>query len=89
MTNTINTLLVNYDYIIAILLHYLHFRCLGFVCSMALGEEEIDPTLKYIATEDYTTDDPRQISFTMGTTLIVVEKSEDGESWYGDGSHIL
>ena len=56
------------------------FRFLGFVSSLALKEMEIDPALKYVAIEDYTTDDPRQISFTMGTTLIVVEKSEDGES---------
>ena len=55
------------------------FRFLGFVSSMALQELEIDPALKYVAVEDYATDDPRQISFTMGTTLIVVEKSEDGE----------
>ena len=50
--------------------------CLGFVSSVAI--DEIELSLKYIATEDYITDDPRQVSFTAGTLFIVVEKSEDG-----------
>lgn len=49
---------------------------LGFICSVAM--EEMNPSLMYVAIEEYTTDDPRQISFTRGTVLIVVEKEEDG-----------
>lgn len=54
---------------------------LGFVSSAALTEDvlhEIDSMWKYIAIEDYSSDDPRQISFTEGAELIVIETSEDG-----------
>ena len=57
-------------------------KYLGFVSSAALSEriiEEVDLILKYVAIEDYTSDDPRQISFVEGAELIVIEKSEDGE----------
>ena len=39
---------------------------------------EVQDTSKYIALTDYSTDDPRQISFKEGTSLTVVEKCEDG-----------
>jgi len=53
------------------------FRYLGFVSSAAV--QELDQSLKYIAIEDYHTEDPRQICFKKGTPLIVVETSEDGK----------
>ena len=40
---------------------------------------EVQDTSKYIAFTDYSTDDPRQISFKEGTSLTVVDKSEDGK----------
>lgn len=52
-------------------------RYLGFVSSAAV--QELDQSLKYIAIEDYHTEDPRQICFKKGTPLIVVETSEDGK----------
>ena len=52
---------------------------LGFLSSVALESQEVDPSLKYIAIDSYSTTDPRQISFPEGAILIVVEKSEDGE----------
>ena len=51
-------------------------RYLGFVSSTA--PEEVQDTSNYIAHTDYSTDDPRQISFKEGTSLTVVDKSEDG-----------
>ena len=50
---------------------------LGLVSPAAL--EEIDSSLKYVAIEDYQTDDGRQMSFMEGDHLVVVDKSEDGE----------
>ena len=41
--------------------------------------KEVKGTSKYIAFTDYSTDDPRQISFKEGTLLTVVDKSEDGK----------
>ena len=52
---------------------------LGFVSSVALDSHEVAPSLKYIAIDSYSTTDARQISFPEGATLVVVEKSEDGE----------
>ena len=52
-------------------------RYLGFVSSTEPGE--VQDTSKYIAFADYSTDDPRQISFKEGTSLTVVDKSEDGK----------
>ena len=49
---------------------------LGFVSST-----EVDPVLEYIAVEDYFSSDLRQISFSEGTRLILLEKSDDGESF--------
>lgn len=46
---------------------------LGFVSST-----EADPVLEYIAVEDYFSSDLRQISFSEGTRLILLEKSDDG-----------
>ena len=56
---------------------------MGFVCPAALTEssqimEEVDSTMKYISIEDYSSDDPRQLCFSEGTQVIVIEKSEDG-----------
>ena len=34
--------------------------------------------LKYVAIEDYETDDPRQLSFIKEEVVLVIEKSEDG-----------
>ncbi len=55
---------------------------LGFVSPAALAEssktEEVDSMLKYVTIEDYSSDDPRQLCFTEGTQVIVIEKSEDG-----------
>ena len=51
-------------------------RYLGFVSSTA--PEDVQDTSNYIALTDYSTDDPRQISFKEGTSLTVVDKSEDG-----------
>ena len=56
-------------------------KYLGFVSSAAMTDSvtaEVDSALKYVATEDYQSDDPRQLCFSEGTVLIVVEKSEDG-----------
>ena len=58
-------------------------KYLGFVSSAAMTDSvtaEVDSALKYVATEDYQSDDPRQLCFSEGTVLIVVEKSEDGTS---------
>ena len=52
-------------------------RYLGFVSSTA--PEEVQDTLKYIAIIDYSTDDPRQISFKEGTSLTVMDKHENGK----------
>ena len=52
---------------------------LGFVSSVALKLQEVDPSLKYVAIDSYSSTDSRQISFPEGAVLIVVEKSEDGE----------
>ncbi len=54
---------------------------LGFVSPAALTDSaraDVDSALKYVAIEDYTSDDPRQLCFTEGTQVIVIEKSEDG-----------
>ena len=40
---------------------------------------EVEETSKYIAHMDYSTDDPRQISFKEGTSVTVVDKREDGK----------
>ena len=52
-------------------------RYLGFVSFTAPAE--VQDTSKYIAQMDYSTDDPRQISFKEGTPLTVVEKRENGK----------
>ena len=53
---------------------------LGFVTSVVFSPQDIDidPSLKYIAIDDYDTKDERQLSFTEGAVLVIVEKSEDG-----------
>lgn len=41
--------------------------------------EEVDIALQYVAIEDYSTNDTRQLCFTEGEQVIVIEKSEDGQ----------
>ena len=58
-------------------------KYLGFVSSAAMTDSvtaEVDSAMKYVAIEDYQSNDPRQLCFSEGTLLIVVEKSEDGTS---------
>ena len=52
---------------------------LGFVSSLALPLADIDPALKYVAIDTYNSEDPRQLCFPEGATIVVVEKSEDGQ----------
>ncbi len=54
-------------------------ECLGFVSSIIPEEADSPLIQKYTAIEDYFPDDSRQVSFSRGDVLIVVEKSEDGE----------
>ena len=54
-------------------------KMLGFVGSMALPLDQVDPELKYQTIDSYQTDDDRQLNFPEGAILVVVECSEDGE----------
>lgn len=54
-------------------------KMLGFVSSVALPMDEIDPELKYIAIDTYQSADSSQLCFPEGAILVVVEKTEDGQ----------
>ena len=58
-------------------------KYLGFACEENLGEdlntgEEKPVQLKYVAVEDYHTEDPCQLSLEKDEMVLVVEMSEDG-----------
>ena len=38
-----------------------------------------EPSMLYVAIEDYRTEDPHQLSFDEGTQLVVLETCEDGK----------
>ena len=51
----------------------------GAVSSEAILSRIADSSMLYVTVEEYRTEDPRQISFSKGTQLVVVEVSEDGK----------
>lgn len=53
---------------------------LGFATSLALPLDQVDLELKYIAVDSYQSDDFRQLSFPEGAIIVVVEKTDDGET---------
>ncbi len=58
----------------------IHFRVSnGASQSSAIDAAKVDSEMKYVAIEDYSTTDPRQLSFKQGDLMIILEKSEDGE----------
>ena len=59
--------------------------CLGFLYGPENDDQAAVPVparssepVVYVAIEDYQTEDARQMSFSKGTLLVVVEKCEDG-----------
>ena len=40
---------------------------------------KVDPEMKYVAVEDYSTSDSRQLSFCQGDLMIILEKCDDGK----------
>ena len=51
----------------------------GKVSPKAILGGIADPSMLYVATEDYQTEDHRQLSFDEGTQLVVLETCEDGK----------
>lgn len=51
----------------------------GIVSSEAILGGIADQSMLYVAVEDYETENPRQISFSKGTQLVVIEMCEDGK----------
>lgn len=51
----------------------------GIVSSEAILGGVADPSMLYVAVEDYETEHPQQISFSKGTQLVVIEVCEDGK----------
>lgn len=54
-------------------------KYLGLTCDENLGPEDTKAMqLKYVAVEDYHTEDPRQLPLEKDEMVLVVETSEDG-----------
>lgn len=55
-------------------------KYLGFACddNLGPGDAEVHTQLKYVAVEDYHTEDPRQLCLEKDEMVLVVETSEDG-----------
>lgn len=51
----------------------------GIVSSDAILGGVADPSMLYVAVEDYETEHPCQISFSKGTQLVVIEVCKDGK----------
>lgn len=58
-------------------------KYLGFACDEKIGEsldavDENTTQLKYVAVEDYYSEDPRQLCLEKNEMVLIVEMSEDG-----------
>ena len=53
----------------------------GIVSPEAILGGIADPSMLYVAIEDYETEHPRQISFSKGMELVVIEVCEDGKQY--------
>ena len=51
----------------------------GIISSEAILGGIADQSMLYVAIEDYETEHPRQIGFSKGTQLVVIEVCEDGK----------
>ena len=51
----------------------------AMVSSEAILGGIADPSMLYVVIEDYQTEDPRQLSLSKGTQLVVLETCEDGK----------